>query len=125
MLHVSAMACPPRLAGRGAHEQVMVCSSHVVFRVEGITEASLTSDVFVACLFQHSCKGLAGNSEGVRKLRERTGLKEQGCVLASENVCPQVQFAAPCNFTWDGRAGLGHTPWGGLWQGERWSAKAE
>ena len=32
------------------------------FRVEGVTEASLTSDVFVACLFQHSCRGLAGLS---------------------------------------------------------------
>ena len=38
-------------------------------------EASLTSDVFVACLFQHSCRGLTGlspsaSSQGVRKLRE-------------------------------------------------------
>ena len=32
------------------------------FRVEGVTEASLTSDVFVACLFQHSRRGLAGLS---------------------------------------------------------------
>ena len=37
--------------------------------------ASLTSDVFVACLFQHERSGLAGLSpsafsEGVRKLRE-------------------------------------------------------
>ena len=39
-------------------------------RVEGVTEASLTSDVFVACLFQFSCRGLAG-------LR--------GCVPGSEN----------------------------------------
>ena len=53
----------------------MVCSSHVGFRVEGVTEANLTSDVSVACLFQHSCRGLAGlspsaSSERVRKLRE-------------------------------------------------------
>ena len=44
-------------------------------RVEGVTEASLTSGVFVACLCQHSGRGLAGlspsaSSEGVRKLRE-------------------------------------------------------
>ena len=32
------------------------------FRVEGVTEASLTSDVFVACLFRHSWRGLAGLS---------------------------------------------------------------
>ena len=32
------------------------------FRVEEVTEASLTSDVFVVCLFQHSCRGLAGLS---------------------------------------------------------------
>ena len=32
------------------------------FRVEGVTEASLTSDVFVACLFQHPWKGLVGRS---------------------------------------------------------------
>ena len=53
----------------------MVCSSHVGFRVEEVTEASLASDVFVACVFQHSGRGLAGlspsaSSEGVRKLRE-------------------------------------------------------
>ena len=42
----------------------MVCSSQVGFRVEGVTEASLTSDVFVACLFQHSCRWLAGLSPG-------------------------------------------------------------
>ena len=30
----------------------MVCSSHVGFRVEGVLEANLTSDVSVACLFQ-------------------------------------------------------------------------
>ena len=40
-------------------------------RVEGVAQ----SDVFVACLFQYSCRGLAGlspatSSEGVRKLRE-------------------------------------------------------
>ena len=45
------------------------------FRVEGVKEASLTSDVFVACLLQHSCRRLAGLSpsacsEGVRKLRK-------------------------------------------------------
>ena len=45
------------------------------FRVEGVTEASLASDKFVACLFQHSWRGLAvlspsAYSEGVRKLRE-------------------------------------------------------
>ena len=38
-------------------------------------ETSLTSDVFVACLFQHSWRGLAGlspsaHSEGVRKFSE-------------------------------------------------------
>ena len=47
-------------------------------RVEGVTEASLTSGVFVACLFQHSCRGLAGLrpsafSEGDRKLRVARG----------------------------------------------------
>ena len=54
------------------------------FRVEGVTQASLTSDVFVACLFQHSWRGLAGRSpsafsEGVRKLREpqETGLRSR------------------------------------------------
>ena len=72
----------------------MVCTSHVGFTVEGVTD---TSDVFVACLFQHSCRGLAGlfesaSSEGVRKLRDRrTGLKEQGSFLGSE---PRLQFAA-------------------------------
>ena len=45
------------------------------FRVKGVTEASFTSDVVVACLFQHSWKGLAGLSpsafsEGGRKLGE-------------------------------------------------------
>ena len=45
------------------------------FRVEGVTEASLTSDVFVACLFQDSWRVLAGLvpsalSEAVCKLRE-------------------------------------------------------
>ena len=51
----------------------MACSWHVGLRVEGLTEASLTSDVFAACLFQHSWRGLAGLSpsafsEGARKL---------------------------------------------------------
>ena len=48
------------------------------FGVEGVTEASLASDVFVACLFQQSWRGFAGLNplafnevnEGVRKLRE-------------------------------------------------------
>ena len=35
-------------------------NSHVGFGVEGATEASLTSDVFVACLFEHLGNGLAG-----------------------------------------------------------------
>ena len=53
------------------------------FRVEGVTEASLTSDLFVACLFQLSWRGLAGLSplafsEGVRKLRGQVGGVEGG-----------------------------------------------
>ena len=72
---MNAIVRPPRLAGRGVHESVMVCRSDVGFGVEGVTEASLTSDAFVTCLFQHSCRRLAGLSpsascEGVRKLRE-------------------------------------------------------
>ena len=63
----------------------MVCSSHVGFRVEGVTEASLTSDVFVACLFSPSA-----SSEAVRKLRE----PQPGGVSGSETVCPQVHLAA-------------------------------
>ena len=48
---------------------------HGMYRVEGATEASLSSDVFVARLFQHSGRGLVGlspsaSSAGVRKLRE-------------------------------------------------------
>ena len=80
----------------------MVCSSHVGSRVAGVSEASLASDVFVASLFQHSCRGLAGLSPSASRefasfesRNRRTGLKEQGCVLRSETVCPQVQFAAP------------------------------
>ena len=43
------------------------------FRVEGVTEAKLTSAVFVACPFQHSWRRLAGLrpsafSEGARNL---------------------------------------------------------
>ena len=61
---------------------------------EEVTEASLASDVFVACLLQQSWTRLAGLSlsafsEGVGKLLEscRTGLKEQGCVPGWEAVC--------------------------------------
>ena len=34
------------------------------FRVVGVMEASLTSDVFVACLFQHSWRGSGGGAKG-------------------------------------------------------------
>ena len=53
----------------------------MALRVEGVTEASLTSDVFVACLFQHSWRGLAGlspSSEGVRKFSEPWKREEGG-----------------------------------------------
>ena len=59
------------------------------FRVAGVTEASLTSDVFVTCLLQHSWRGLAGLrlspstlSEGVHKLREPR-------IRGSETVSPK------------------------------------
>ena len=81
------------------------------FRVEEVREASLTSEVFVACLFQHSCRGWLGlvHQPLVREFASfesrspRTGLKDQGCVSGSETVCPQPQFAATpriLNFSW-------------------------
>ena len=66
----------------------MVFGSHVGFRVEGVTEASLTSDVFVACLFQHSCRGLAGLSPSASSQASRAATvepaKNQGCVSGLE-----------------------------------------
>ena len=48
------------------------------FRVEGVTEVSLTSDVFAACLFQHSWRGGAkGRGGGNKKevLEEKESLE--------------------------------------------------
>ena len=61
------------------------------FRVEGGTEASLTSDVFVACLFQHSWRKFASLQS------RRTGLKQQGCVAGSEAVSPQAVHKQTCH----------------------------
>ena len=94
-LFINAIARPPRLAGRGAHEEVMVCSSQVGLG----TEASFTSDVFVACLFQHSCKGSAGLVREFASFESRT--RRTGSKPGTWNL------------TWDGRAGLGHPPCGG------------
>ena len=95
------------------------------FGVEGVTEANLTSDEFVACMFQHSWGGLVCQPL-VREFASfegrRTGLKEQGCVPGSEAVSHRLQFAGRggervgegrgegggargWNFTWDGPAG--------------------
>ena len=64
------------------------------FRVEGVTEASLKSEVFVACLgLVH--QPLVREFGSLESLK--TGLKEQGFVPGLEAVSPQVQFAAtPC-----------------------------
>ena len=66
----------------------MACSSHVRFRVEGVTEASLNSDMFVACFFQHSGRRLAGlspstSSEGVSSQASRAAAsnRPEGAVL--------------------------------------------
>ena len=89
--NINAIVRPPWQAGRGAANR----SLYVVhkwglgmFRVEGVTEASLTSDVFVACLSPHSCRGLAGlspsaSSEGVRKLSEPASRRVGNCMLSS------------------------------------------
>ena len=76
----------------------MAGSWHAGLMVEGVTEASLTSDVFVACLCIHRGGGLGlVHQPVVRELASfqsrRTGLKEQGCVSGLEAVSPQVQFA--------------------------------
>ena len=66
----------------------MACGRHVGFRVEGVTEASLTSDVFVACLFQHSWRGL-GEKRGGRGGEGREGVKS--VIPASAVTCPTRQ----------------------------------
>ena len=74
----------------------------MAFRVEGATEASLTSDVFPACLFQHSWRGLAGLSPSHQPLVRE--FARAGCSRAGER----------------GREGEG-----GVARPERWSAKGE
>ena len=69
------------------------------FRVEGVTEASLTSDVCVACLFQHSWRVLAGLSplafsEGVRKLQDRNQGRGGGGERGRREVKGQKMLAA-------------------------------
>ena len=81
------------------------------FGVEGVTEANLTSDEFVACMFQHSWGGLVCQPlvrEFASFESRRTGLKEQGCVPGSEAVSHQLQFAGRGGSGWErggGRAG--------------------
>ena len=58
------------------------------FRVEGVTEASLTSDMFVACLFQHSCRGGGGGGGGGRGMGGRSGDKKR--VLDEECSIPRT-----------------------------------
>ena len=72
------------------------------FRVEGVTEASLTSDVSVACLFQHSRRGLAGLSpsafsEGVCKLWEPLSRPQGSCKSPSaiRSYSPDPEFFLP------------------------------
>ena len=89
------------------------------FKVEGVTEASLTADVFVACLFQHSCRGLAGHSpsalsEGVRKLREpQRQNRQKGQGRGRGRVGPEVLPAAQCESLEPGTRLEFHVGWSG------------
>ena len=110
----------------------MACSWHVWIRVEGVTEASLTSDVIVACLFLHSWRGLAGLtpsafSEGARKFGgaaeppHEAGLRSR---QASEAVSAQVQFDATSRLEFHVRwSGWTRPPKKGGWQADKMICK--